>query len=365
MFGGDNGGPQQASVAAMRRLAASIFLVGAGTCALGVATKYASTTPLSRTAQFGCSAAFLACGLLVALSRPGRRAILACVLAALAVLGVLMAFSNPVGMGPLFYLWPVAYTAYFYPPRVLAAVMATMAVSLGLGLASNPHEHLLADTFVGVCASVGVMGWVVALMTRQQARLRRELALAAQTDPLTGLLNRRAFDPAFTDMISASKATGAALAVVLFDIDFFKSYNDNYGHLAGDAALRVLAGVLRTQSRAEDAVCRFGGEEFVVALAGTGGGDARAFVQRVADALSTAQRALGGPFTISAGIGVMPRDGDNYELLVKTADEALYGAKESGRARMAWHSEAGQISLCPLGSASALTVDNPRLAAHS
>lgn len=327
----------------MRRLATAILVGGAATCALGVATKYASTTTLSRTGQLSCASAFFLCGVVLALTRGGKRTILACVLLAVVVLGVLMALSDPIGMGPLFYLWPVVYVAYFYPPRVLAAVVATMALSLGTGLASNAHEHLLADTFFGVCTSVGVMGAVVAWMTRQQTNLRRELARAAQTDPLTGLLNRRAFDAAFGEMIGSAQAAPSALAVVLFDIDFFKRYNDSNGHLAGDAALRALAAVLGSQSRSQDAVCRFGGEEFLVALTGTGSDDARTYVQRVAEELSVRHPPTVAPFTISAGIGVLPDDGCSYESLVKSADQALYHAKELGRDMVAWRGRSGEL----------------------
>jgi hypothetical protein len=141
----------------MRRTAVALFWAGALTCAGGVGTKLHQTTAFSREGQAGCAAAFLLCGL-VLLASPLRRALIeAVVLASIVVLGVLMTVSDPVGMGPLFYLWPMVYAAYFFPPRAVIAMFVVTTISLGVGLGLNAHEPLKADTFAGVFSSVGLM----------------------------------------------------------------------------------------------------------------------------------------------------------------------------------------------------------------
>jgi diguanylate cyclase (GGDEF)-like protein len=278
----------------------------------------------------------LLCGLVLVAS-PLRRALIeAVVLASIVVLGVLMTVSDPVGMGPLFYLWPMVYAAYFFPPRAVIAMFVVTTISLGVGLGLNAHEPLKADTFAGVFSSVGLMVALVAVMSRREERLQAELARMADTDPLTGLLNRRAFNPRFAEMIEAAKRRGRSVSVVSFDIDHFKRYNDRHGHPAGDAALQRLAAVLRSQSRHEDAVARFGGEEFVVALSGADLAAARAYAGRVAVGLQEELGMTEARFSASAGVSSLGLAVDSVESLLSRADQALYGAKNAGRARTGW-----------------------------
>lgn len=320
----------------MRRAAIVMFLVGAVTCAVGVRTKLQATTEFSRGGQWACAGGFLFCGLLLLVCPPRKPVVKCSVMASIVILGVLIAVSDPVGMGPLFYLWPMVFAAYFFTPRTLVGAFAVMVVSLGTGLALNPYEPLKLDTFTGVVSSVGLVAALVAVMNRREERLRRELARTAETDPLTGLLNRRAFDPKLEALIGAAEEQGRPLSLVIFDIDHFKRYNDLHGHLGGDEALRRLADVLRSQSRESDAVCRFGGEEFVVALSETAIEDARAYAERVALDLRSAPGHPDRAFSLSTGIASLSADLASAECLLTRADEALYAAKKAGRSRTAW-----------------------------
>ncbi|MDE3205487.1 MAG: GGDEF domain-containing protein [Acidobacteriota bacterium] len=317
----------------MRGVAVATFMAGGLTCASGVLTT--ESTHAARLGQGACAVAFVAFGVLLVALRPRQRVIEWTVAASILTLGVLVARSEPLGMAPLFFLWPVVYAAYFFSVRLLVTLYVWMAVNLGVGLLLNPHLNLKVDTFTGTASSVGVMAALIAFMTRREAQLRCELARAAETDALTGLLNRRAFDPLLGEMIEHAAKASAPLSVVMFDVDHFKALNDLHGHLAGDDALRRIADLLVYESRGTDAVGRLGGEEFAVALPGTDIADARLYADRVAAQLWHPTDPLGPALSISAGITAF-RPGANAHSLLSRADEALYAAKRAGRARTAW-----------------------------
>ncbi|MCZ7535134.1 MAG: GGDEF domain-containing protein [Acidimicrobiia bacterium] len=148
------------------------------------------------------------------------------------------------------------------------------------------------------------------------------LVLEAETDPLTCLANRRTFSRALETLIP-----GDALVVV--DLDHFKSVNDTYGHAAGDETLRCLARCLTSVSRQVDCVARYGGEEFALVLVGAGEKGARTAVRRLRSAWSESRPVT----TFSAGVAIH-ESGDLAAETLKRADFALYRAKESGRDRV-------------------------------
>jgi diguanylate cyclase (GGDEF)-like protein len=182
-----------------------------------------------------------------------------------------------------------------------------------------------------------------ALATAQQALEARnaELGRLARTDGLTGLGNRRCFDETLAVEMARAARQRAFLSLVMIDVDFFKRYNDRYGHAQGDDCLRDVAAVLRAAAlRPGDLVARFGGEEFAVLLPGTGPEGAL----HVADTLRRAvgARAMAhegntaGIVTISAGVATLdPASAVRPDArgLVEAADAALYRAKAGGRNR--------------------------------
>jgi len=154
-----------------------------------------------------------------------------------------------------------------------------------------------------------------------------EMQFLAEHDPLTRLFNRRAFNERLDQEVSRSVRYGHAMALVLCDLNGFKALNDQNGHAAGDEALEVVGGVLMGALRAADTAYRIGGDEFALILPETDEGDARAAVDRVADAMAAAFAERGQELAAGFGVAVCPRDGDDPRPLFRAADRAMYAAK--------------------------------------
>ncbi len=160
-------------------------------------------------------------------------------------------------------------------------------------------------------------------------------------DPLTGVLNRRAFDGYYNDEIERSERLGTTLSLLMIDLDHFKDFNDANGHLAGDHALRTIAQLMESRFRATDRVCRYGGEEFTVLLPGASAPAA----ESVATELLAAARRTHihfnntdlGTITLSIGIANWPAHTGQASELLDLADRALYRAKRDGRDRYSVH----------------------------
>lgn len=154
----------------------------------------------------------------------------------------------------------------------------------------------------------------------------------AQHDPLTGLPTRTLLDQLARHMLASTHRAGTQLAVLFFDLDHFKSVNDQYGHAIGDQLLRAVAQRLRTAFRAEDLIARLGGDEFVVVLANVRDAEYATRVARHAiDILAPPYKLEGLELKClsSLGVSLFPRDGDSIQTLLQQADRALYQAKSS------------------------------------
>jgi diguanylate cyclase (GGDEF)-like protein len=316
-----------------RRVALALFFVGAVVCGLGAVLK-TELTDAARGVQLASAAGCLAWGLLVLLTPGRRRLIQAGAMVSVVLLGQILATSNAVGTTGFFLLWPLVHLAYFSTRHVLAGGAALMAVTVGVASAVNPYLDDRLDWFVGTVSSLGLMAALVSLMTQRELVLRRALADAANTDALTGLLNRRGIGPELERLLAGGLADGHGLAVVMVDLDHFKRYNDRHGHLVGDIALQRVARALTAAAGSEDRVARFGGEEFTVALTGADATAARAYADRVRRALREEDVDDGRRLTVSAGIAMLGPDGATIDALLRRADEALYHAKAGGRDRV-------------------------------
>lgn len=169
-----------------------------------------------------------------------------------------------------------------------------------------------------------------------------ELERLSHTDPLTGIANRRAFDRYLPAEWDRACRTRQPLSIILIDIDFFKNLNDTRGHAAADRALRSVAGCLReVAQRSTDLAARYGGDEFVLVLPDTDAEGALAMagrIQRMVDGLEMANfgSKIGQAITVSQGVATScPDSKGDWDRLMLEADQALYRAKQSGRARVA------------------------------
>lgn len=170
----------------------------------------------------------------------------------------------------------------------------------------------------------------------ERKRAEARIELLATHDALTGLPNRRMQEERFAAAAARASRTGGAAAVLFVDLDRFKEVNDNLGHPAGDAVLRIFADRLRDVLRASDSVCRHGGDEFLLVI------DDADDQARVANLAERVIHSLRAPAEVegqqvqlgcSIGISLYPNDGENFEQLVSLADKALYQAKRQGRGK--------------------------------
>jgi diguanylate cyclase (GGDEF)-like protein len=201
---------------------------------------------------------------------------------------------------------------------------------------------------VALSSAPGLVALVLPpVLVLHRAVLVRELEEVASTDAKTGLLNSAAWRAQATRTVLHRQRSGGAVAVLILDLDHFKTVNDAYGHLAGDEVLAAVAAELRAGSRAQDLVGRFGGEEFVVLLRdlppGPAGSDVllsvaeriRVKVSKLAVAVHTPDCAASvSGLTVSIGGAVLPTDGSTLDEVLRVADASLYAAKRAGRDRV-------------------------------
>ena len=175
-------------------------------------------------------------------------------------------------------------------------------------------------------------GWIGRL--ERSLGAQRAASLRAQYDPLTGLLNRTAFEGKVNEAMAVAEARGDVLALLFVDLDRFKVVNDTYGHEVGDALLRRIAALLRAHVRQADLVGRLGGDEFTIALSGLREAEsAEAIAYKLLEVLDAPHEVSGRHVEVGASIGiaVYPRDGGDVAALLKNADHAMYQVKEAGR----------------------------------
>ena len=278
----------------------------------------------------------------------------------------------------LFYLWVAVEAFYLLGPRGAVFQVSLVAVAYGgvLGALSDDRlvQHWLMIVGVGVVAG--------ALVSYQRGRIDALVASlddAARTDPLTGLLNRRAFEELFDNELERAHRSGGRLSVLLGDLDGFKGVNDRFGHEAGDSALCQVAEDMLKWKRRVDTPARIGGEEFSLLLPDTDERGAFLVAERLRRAThrSFAEDPLA--LTISFGVATYPEHGEDLRTLMRAADRALYAAKDLGKDRTAIYSaevarvlarasgsQGGDLQLAPLMSlAEALDVRDTGNAVHS
>ena len=229
----------------------------------------------------------------------------------------------------------------------LLVVVGFIAYRLGLlivrpldRLTTGAAEVAAGDLAVDLPVGKGEVGYLTEVFNGMVDRLResrQQLEELLETDPLTGIFNRRYLMERMKDEARRSRRSDNPFAILMLDVDHFKKFNDTHGHMAGDEALKAVADVLGEETRDVDHLARYGGEEFLVLLSDTDIEGAVRAGERIRELLAERSVAVGKrsvTLTVSAGAAEFPADGDSPETLVESADTALYQAKRRGRDRV-------------------------------
>ncbi|WP_321339843.1 GGDEF domain-containing protein [Breoghania sp.] len=204
----------------------------------------------------------------------------------------------------------------------------------------HPESLLEGDVWMAlslIFPLVGMTGLAFGGLWLWETREVGQLQHDVEIDPLTGILNRRAFESGGGDMLKCASRQQKNMALLLFDIDHFKSVNDCHGHLAGDHVLRELASTVTKQLRKDDLFARYGGEEFVLLLHGADSGDAVIVAEKLRAVIAATPIIWEGKcISLTVSIGVAATKGDRSSLLdlIDVADNGLYCAKHAGRNRV-------------------------------
>ncbi len=242
--------------------------------------------------------------------------------------------------------------------RLAGGTMALMLAALSLAnfirvvgvfYQGAPSNYLQAGPFLAwiLIANSGLQcGAMVAYVWMTAALLRHDLQVQASTDPLTGLLNRRAIEVAAERGIAACKQAQTPISAVVIDLDGFKQINDSYGHNCGDATLIAVASCLQRGVRKNDLLARVGGDEFAVLLPETSIDEAMELVERLRYSIEGLEIVYGQvqtKVTASFGLAQAERSTSSWEDLVHDCDKALYAVKRAGGNRAVVEADRGAI----------------------
>ena len=286
----------------------------------------------------------VAIGFLVAWDRLPLWAFETSPLAGTAVVSLAVYFSGPEAATAyaLFYLWVALAACYFLRPPVAFTHLGIASAAYALVLVVSPgHVMLPGLTWAMVTGTLAVLGILMTTLRGQLDQLVKQLAAAARTDSLTQLANRRELEERFAAELERSTRTARPLSIVVLDLDWFKEYNDRFGHSAGDRVLVLLAQALKRATRTSDVVARLGGEEFGVLAPETDETEAYLLSERLRAEVRSAFARETEKMTISCGVASFPIHGITLGELLHAADRALYEAKESGRDRSVVFKQAG------------------------
>ncbi|MDO8697516.1 MAG: GGDEF domain-containing protein, partial [Pseudomonas sp.] len=238
------------------------------------------------------------------------------------------------GINGLFWIYPLILFNFFMvsPGKALLAMLLVLSTLVGYAL-SVPgtvfESHYQMVSFLVTCLMASFMSFVFAYRTHNQ---RDQLQLLSVLDPLTGARNRRAMNEELKAAASVQRRHGDNYAVLVMDLDHFKQINDQHGHLAGDQVLMDFVELVKSHSRKEDRLFRFGGEEFLLLLPNTDLASLRSAAEHLQAQVAEQLRSPAGPVTMSSGGAILQR-GEHWEALLQRADLCLYQAKDAGRNR--------------------------------
>jgi len=222
-------------------------------------------------------------------------------------------------------------------PRLLALAVAAGVAIVSVGVSGVEGTSLLINGLTHL-----LMYGYAALLTNNWEQERRRLVRMSRVDELTGLHNLRALHEQLPTWLGPAARTGRRMALMMMDVDGFKTVNDRLGHGVGNELLKEVANLLRFAVRVGDEPFRFGGDEFVLLLSDADGAGAVIVAQRIQDIYRSMGQTLRGTdveVSFSIGIAVFPDDGSLPQDLLQRADEALLQAKRSGPAKVVRYAE--------------------------
>lgn len=219
---------------------------------------------------------------------------------------------------------------------------ASGAVTQYLGIAQDVTEQRSAQKAIEEqTARLKDFALRIAIQRNELEEANRHLHTLASTDGLTGLPNHRAFQERLQIEFDRATCNATPLSLLLLDLDYFKQYNDLFGHTAGDNVLRAVGSVLKNATREGDTCARYGGEEFAIIVPGAGPDSAL----RIAEQLRSTVQAISDPnraITTSIGVASLQQDKESPSSLIRDADTAMYRAKREGRNRVCYANPDGR-----------------------
>ena len=213
--------------------------------------------------------------------------------------------------------------------------LSTYLIYILIAYYAMKYENLWLELIYPLIFSIGA--FTVAYIVKYLIKSRdfEQQYILATTDGLTELYNHRYFQEQIRMQVEQAKRYSSNFSLIIIDIDFFKKFNDTFGHQSGDAVLRQVAQTLKKNVRATDIVCRYGGEEMSIILPNTSKDEAFSTAQKICERVASKKFKLTGDkethVTISLGVATFPFDGDTASAIIESADKRLYTAKNSGR----------------------------------
>ena len=261
--------------------------------------------------------------------------------------GLVAAIGNLVFVGTAVFTLVVAFLAWRRGNRAAGwfliawGMLETVAIATGVRLLLDRAEHAEMLLYYGLPLSMVAAAILVALGVADRLREQRaaltDAERRAQTDPLTGVLNRRSLIERLDAACLRARARGLPIALLFIDLDHFKEINDSFGHAAGDACLSGIIAPIEAELRHSDVIGRYGGEEFVVILSSADITAAHPIAERIRNRVADVEiEGFGPSIRLTCSIGVATSDtlGVWGEHLIAQADAAVYAAKRSGRNRV-------------------------------
>jgi diguanylate cyclase (GGDEF)-like protein len=232
-------------------------------------------------------------------------------------------------LAPWFVIPAIALAVRFRLRGVIAGTVLTAAFLGAMAIATSRTQHLHLPSQVWLVGDIALVASSVAYtlaLVYSDVQHRGQAVI----DPLTGMLNRNALDTRVAELAEQARVNGHPIALIMGDLDCFKSINDERGHAMGDAVLRAVGERIRAHLRAYDLAYRLGGEEFLIVLPGSDSAGARIVAERLRHAIER-DVSTGMPYTMSFGVSSSTVGAFDFKALLAETDDALYAAKAEGR----------------------------------